>query len=77
MCEDNRKDVGEIKEDYIKDVEFTYVRHMDEVLELTLEPKPIRGAIRLLPEKPKKKADGKASGAVKSLEQIRKIVGQA
>ncbi len=32
LCEQNEKDVKQIKEDYIKDIGFTYVKSMDEVL---------------------------------------------
>ena len=36
MCKQNRKDVSEIKLDYIKDMTFHYVTEMREVLELAL-----------------------------------------
>jgi ATP-dependent Lon protease len=36
LSEDNRKDISEIKEDYVKGMNFTYVRTNDEVLKLAL-----------------------------------------
>lgn len=32
LCKDNEKDVGKIKEDYIKDLQFIYVENMNQVL---------------------------------------------
>ncbi len=74
MCSDNQKDVSEIKEAYLQNLEITYVSHMKEVLAQALEPKPVRNALPLLP---KKKKEPPKTGAVQSLEQIKKIVGQA
>ena len=37
MCEENRKDIEEIKAEYIAGMEFNYVRTNDEVLKLALE----------------------------------------
>jgi len=36
LCEKNRKDVNEIKADYLKGLTFHYVTKMDEVLKLAL-----------------------------------------
>lgn len=36
MCETNRRDVEEIKPEYIKDLKFHFVNHMSEVLEIAL-----------------------------------------
>ncbi len=36
LCEKNRKDIDEIKQDYLKGLKFHYVTKMDEVLELAL-----------------------------------------
>ena len=36
LCEDNRKDVEEIKEDYLKGLSFTYVKEMREVLDAAM-----------------------------------------
>ncbi|MEJ6583714.1 MAG: endopeptidase La [Crocinitomicaceae bacterium] len=36
LCEKNRKDIDEIKKDYLKGLKFHYVTKMDEVLELAL-----------------------------------------
>lgn len=37
LCEANRKDVEEIKQDYLKDLKIQYVDRMNEVVELALE----------------------------------------
>jgi ATP-dependent Lon protease len=37
LSEDNRKDIAEIKEDYIAGLTFHFVRTHDEVLELALD----------------------------------------
>ncbi|MEM6263941.1 MAG: endopeptidase La [Bacteroidota bacterium] len=75
MCEDNRKDVSEIKEDYLQGITFHYVRTMAEVLKIALEPKPIPDAMKLVPEKLKastgKSAPQKSNGAAKSKKTIK------
>ncbi|MDH3648512.1 MAG: endopeptidase La [Saprospiraceae bacterium] len=38
LCAENKKDVEEIKKDYIQDINFTYVSRMEEVLEHALLP---------------------------------------
>ncbi len=47
LCEDNRKDIEEIKADYISGLEFKYVRNMQEVVEYALLPEKIGEAIKL------------------------------
>ncbi len=42
LCEDNRKDIEEIPEQYIKGLKFHYVEFMDEVLELALTKQPVK-----------------------------------
>lgn len=37
LCEANRKDVEEIKKDYLKDLKINYVSRMSEVVELAIE----------------------------------------
>jgi ATP-dependent Lon protease len=37
LCDDNRKDVEEIKKDYLKNMKISYVKNMSEVIELALE----------------------------------------
>ena len=37
LCEDNRKDIEEIKPDYIKGLTFHYVKNISEVLDLALK----------------------------------------
>ncbi len=41
LCEDNRKDVGEIKPEYIEGLSFRYVRDVREVLEFALLPEKV------------------------------------
>ena len=36
LCSKNRKDIGEIKEEYIKDLKFHYIDYAYEVLDLAL-----------------------------------------
>lgn len=36
LCEENRRDIKEIKEDYLKGLTFHYVKDMDEVIELAV-----------------------------------------
>ena len=45
MCERNRKDVELINPDYIKKVEFHYVKTMDEVVELALMKNRVKDGI--------------------------------
>jgi ATP-dependent Lon protease len=42
LCEKNRKDVEEIKADYLKGLTFHYVKKMDEVLEIALTNSKVR-----------------------------------
>ena len=37
LCDDNRKDVEEIKAEYVKGLNFHYVKQISEVLELALK----------------------------------------
>jgi ATP-dependent Lon protease len=37
LCDDNRKDVEEIKKDYLKNMKISYVKNMSDVIELALE----------------------------------------
>ncbi len=59
MCKDNEKDVREIKEEYMQNVEVIYVSRVEEVFDLTLNPKPYAKA-RILMPKEEKKASTKA-----------------
>ncbi|KAI9549962.1 putative lon protease-like [Daphnia sinensis] len=47
LSKSNRKDILEIKEDYIKDLKFHYVSEMREVIELALSNDKVKGAIEL------------------------------
>lgn len=44
LCEDNRKDVEDIKADYIKGLTFHYVKEMKEVLAIALTEEKVKGA---------------------------------
>src|SRR5476651_496688 len=47
LCQSNRKDILEIKEDYIKDLKFNYVTDMREVINLALLNERVNDAIDL------------------------------
>merc|ERR1712170_102840 len=42
LCPENQKDVSEIKESYVQDLEFIYVTKMSEVIEHALEVEPVK-----------------------------------
>ncbi len=44
LCEDNRKDVEEIKAEYLKGLKFHYVKDMKQVLEIALTNQKVKGA---------------------------------
>ncbi|EMY81365.1 ATP-dependent protease La [Psychroflexus gondwanensis ACAM 44] len=44
LCEDNRKDIEEIKEDYLKGLKINYVSEMHEVLDLALLKQKVKDA---------------------------------
>ena len=56
MCAENEKDVSEIKEDYISDLNIIYVSKMSEVLKQVLSPNKVRNALSLMPKEEKKPA---------------------
>jgi ATP-dependent Lon protease len=47
LCEDNRKDIEEIKEYYLTGLNFTYVRDMSDVLKFALLNEPVKNARNL------------------------------
>lgn len=47
LCADNKKDVDEINQRYLKGVKFHYVREMKEVVEIALTKQKVSGAKRL------------------------------
>ncbi len=47
LCENNRKDVNEIKADYLKDLNFHFVTNMLEVLDIALLEEKVSGAMNL------------------------------
>lgn len=42
LCEENQKDISEIKESYVKGLKFHYVNDMKEVLDIALLPEKVR-----------------------------------
>ena len=44
LCEDNRKDIEEIKQDYLKGLKFHYVKEMKEVVKLALLKQKVKNA---------------------------------
>ncbi|RMG24954.1 MAG: endopeptidase La [Bacteroidetes bacterium] len=60
MCRENKKDVEEIKQDYIKHLKIIYVDRMTEVLDHALEPQPVKNARNLLPESKRENQPEKA-----------------
>ena len=44
LCEDNRRDIEEIKPDYLKGLTFHYVKEMSQVLELALTKQKVKNA---------------------------------
>lgn len=47
LCEDNRRDIKEIKEEYLKGLTFHYVREMKEVLNIALTDEKVKNAKEL------------------------------
>ena len=47
LCEKNRKDVNEIREDYLKGLKFHYVESMLEVIEIGLLQQKVKNAIKV------------------------------
>ena len=48
LCEENKKDVQEIKESYLKGLTFHYVTDMRQVIELALTKQKVKNAKKLL-----------------------------
>ncbi len=44
LCEENRRDIAEIKEDYLKGLTFHYVSDMQEVIEIAVTNRKVKGA---------------------------------
>ena len=47
LCEDNRKDIEEIKEDYLKGLTFHYVSDMSEVIDVAVTKQKVKNAKKL------------------------------
>ena len=56
LCEQNRRDVEEIKKEYVKDLKFHYVKNMLEVIDLALLDEKVQNAIDFKRFMPKKKS---------------------
>lgn len=47
LCEDNRRDIKEIKEEYLKGLTFHYVTDMSQVLDVALTKQKVKNAKKL------------------------------
>ncbi|NRA12379.1 MAG: endopeptidase La, partial [Crocinitomicaceae bacterium] len=47
LCEKNKIDIDEIKEEYLKGLTFHYVTKMDEVLEIALTNTKVKNPIKI------------------------------
>ena len=47
LCEDNRKDISEIKQEYLKGLKFHYVTDMSEVVEIAVTKQRVKNAKKL------------------------------
>ena len=56
LSEDNRKDIEEIRKDYIKDLKFHYVKEMIEVVNLALMKDKVKHPLDMKFEEQNKKA---------------------
>ena len=72
LCAENKKDVSEINQDYIKDLDIKYVSRMSEVIRLSLEDGLAPKALTLTSDKKEEEPT-----MLSQMEQIRKIVGRA
>lgn len=72
LCQDNQKDVSDIKEEYLNGLSISYVADMRQVLSLALRNQPIHKAKKLVPD-----PEPESTQSVQQLEQIRKIVARA
>ena len=47
LCEDNRRDINEIKEEYLKGLTFHYVSDMSEVIDIAVTKQKVKNAKKL------------------------------
>ncbi|WP_300435333.1 endopeptidase La [Christiangramia sp.] len=47
LCEDNKRDIDEIKEEYVKGLTFHYVKEMSDVIEIAITNQNVRNAKKL------------------------------
>ena len=65
MCKDNKKDVSEIPDEYLKELTFIYVDRMEEVLKHSLEKKKVKNPIDLmLPEQERRLLEQSKSSSI-------------
>jgi len=57
LCKDNKKDIEEIKESYLKGLTFHYITEMKEVIDLALTKQKVPNAKKLTLSKRVKKAE--------------------
>ena len=55
LCEENRKDIAEIKKEYIKDLSFHYVKQMIDVVKYALMKEMVKNPLVLEVKEEKKK----------------------
>ena len=54
LCQSNEKDILEIKESYIKDLNFHYVKEMKEVIDIALSQEKVKNPINIIVSEPVK-----------------------
>ena len=54
LCQSNEKDILEIKESYIKDLNFHYVKEMKEVIDIALSQEKVKNPINIIATEPVK-----------------------
>ena len=52
LCQSNQKDILEIKESYIKDLNFHYVKEMKEVIDIALSQEKVKNPIKIVVQEP-------------------------
>ena len=50
LCEDNRKDIEEIKADYLKNLKFHYIKTMSDVIDIALMNEKVANALVINPK---------------------------
>ena len=50
LCEDNKKDIEEIKADYLKNLKFHYIKTMTDVIDIALMNEKVANALVINPK---------------------------